>query len=69
MRSTQIDEECAAIGACDEKKVDRSMYELLEPLVTTVPDVITKFGRLLLIKKRKVNLIYINGQQDVMTMQ
>ncbi len=47
-RSIQIDEECAAIGACIERNVDSPMYELLEPFVTSVPEVITKFGRLLL---------------------
>lgn len=47
-RCTEIDEECAAIGACIDKNVDKPLYELLEPLVTSVPDVITKFGRLLL---------------------
>lgn len=51
---TPIDKECSAIGACTE---ERPVSELLQCL-PSVPDVITKFGRLLLRKEVYHSLLY-----------
>ena len=46
-RSIRIDDECAVVGACTEKNVDRSMCQLLEAFGIQIPEVVAQFGRLL----------------------